>query len=57
MTKVQMGIQNNATKALRFLNMNVGKVSLVVPQLQIHITFVVRHWQLKSKFANNGKVV
>jgi hypothetical protein len=57
MTKVQIGIQNNATKASRFLNMNVGRVSLVVPRLQIHITFVVRHWQLKSKFANNGKVV
>jgi hypothetical protein len=56
MTKAQMGIQNSATKASRCHNMNVGRVSKVVLLLQIHITFIVGHWQLKSKFASSSKV-
>jgi hypothetical protein len=56
MTKAQMGIQNSATKASRCHNMNVGRVSKVVLLLQIHITFIVGHWQLKSKFPSSSKV-
>jgi len=56
MTKTQMGIQNSATKASRCDDMNVGGVSLAILLLQIHITFIIGHWQLKSKFANNNKV-
>jgi hypothetical protein len=41
MTKAQMGIQNSF---------------MAIPLFQIHITFVVKHWQLKSKFASNSKV-
>jgi hypothetical protein len=48
MTKAQMAIQNSVTKASRRHNMNVGRVSLAIPLLQIHITFIVGHWQLKS---------
>jgi hypothetical protein len=56
MTKAQMGIQNSATKESRCHNMNVGGVSLAIPLLQIHITFIVGHGQLKSKFASSSKV-
>jgi hypothetical protein len=56
MTKAQMGIQNSGTTASRCHNMNVGRVSLVILLLQIHITFIIGHWQLKSKFANSSKV-
>jgi hypothetical protein len=56
MTKAQMGIQNSATKASRCHNMNVGQVSKVVLLLQIHIIFIVEHWQLKSKFPSSSKV-
>jgi hypothetical protein len=41
MTKAQMGIQNSA---------------MAIPLFQIHTAFVVRHWQLKSKFASSSKV-
>jgi hypothetical protein len=56
MTKAQMGIQNSATKTSRCHSMNVGRVSMVVPLLQIHITFIVGHWQLKSKFASSSNI-
>jgi len=56
MTKAQMGIQNSATKASKCHGMNGGGVSMVVLLLQIHITFIVGHWQLKSKFPSNSKV-
>ncbi len=51
-----MGIQNSATKTSRCHSMNVGRVSMVVPLLQIHITFIVGHWQLKSKFASSSNI-
>ncbi len=57
MTNAQMGIQNSATKTSRCHSMNVGGVSMVVLLLQIHITFIVGDWQLKSKFAGSNKVV
>jgi len=56
MTKAQMGIQNSGTKTSRCHIMNVEMLSMVVPLLQIHITFTVGHWQLKSKFASSNKV-
>jgi hypothetical protein len=41
MTKAQMGIENSV---------------MAIPLFQIHITFVVRHWQLKSEFASSSKI-